>query len=163
MGLFACALFALLSAVYLAAEAEGAVAEDFRLRALATEFVAGALAGVVFWRAGVDAPDLHTRLAHSAFTWPIQLATAGSAAFTLWALWTRRFKVARATVALQVGLVVVGWGASMDQHFILPDLTLERASSNVQVLPFLAAALSAGAVVLAPALFYLYRVFKWRA
>ncbi len=163
VGLFACALFALLSAVYLAAEASGPVSDDFRRRAMAMELVAGVFAVLVFVRAGVDAPALYTRLAHSAFTWPIQIATAIFAAVTFWALWSRRLALSRITAAGQVALVVVGWGASMDQHFILPDMTLERATPNVHILPYLAVALSMGAIVLGPALFYLYRVFKWRA
>jgi hypothetical protein len=59
-----------------------------------------------------------------------------------------------------VGLVVIGWGLAMRGHFILPDVTLERASPNPEVMPALAAALGIGSLLLAPALIYLYRVFK---
>ncbi len=65
-------------------------------------------------------------------------------------------------MASQVALVVVGWCASVDQHVLLPDMTLEQATVNLAILPYLAAALTGGALLLGPAPVYLYRVFKWQ-
>jgi cytochrome bd ubiquinol oxidase subunit II len=160
VGLFALALFAALSAVYLAADSSGELAEDFKKRALVSEVLAGALALVVFWRAAVDAPALFRNLTGSRWTWPIQIGTAAAALATLVLLWRRRFGFARFTAALQVGLVVIGWGLAMDHHFVLPDLSLPLASANPAVFPALVAALGAGALLLGPALYYLYRIFK---
>jgi hypothetical protein len=60
-------------------------------------------------------------------------------------------------------VVVIGWGAAMDGHFVVPDVTLASAGSRPEVLPALTLALGLGALLLAPALFYLYRVFKLRS
>jgi cytochrome d ubiquinol oxidase subunit II len=160
VGLFALSLFALLAAVYLAADTEGEVAEDFRRRALVMEGVAGALALGTFLLAQRYAPPLFDNLARSSWTWPIQGATAAFALASTLLLYRRRLRWARYAVAGQVGLVVVGWGLAMRGHFVLPDVTLARASANPEVMPALCLALASGSVVLVPALFYLYRVFK---
>jgi cytochrome bd ubiquinol oxidase subunit II len=161
-GLLALGLFTLLAAVYLAAETSGALQRDFRLRAIAGEGVAGALAFTVFWRAKTDAPLLFENLSSSSFTWPVQLATAGLAVATLILLIRGRPKLARFTAAGQVALVVVGWGLAMGRHFVLPDVSLATAGSRPEVLPALLVALALGSVVLVPSLYYLYRVFKLR-
>lgn len=160
VGLFACSLFALLSAVYLAADSHGEISEDFRKRALFTEGVAFVLAAAVFFQARSSAPDLFRQLAGSSWTLPIQLATAAAAGVTIATLWRRQLLWSRYSVAVQVGLVVVGWGAAMDRHFVLPNLDLRAATTNAAVLPYLALALAIGAVLLVPSLWYLYRVFK---
>ena len=160
VGAFSLALFALLSSVYLAAESEGDVAEDFRRRALWMEGIAGALALVTFLMAPGHAPGLFDNLERSPFTWPIQIATAVAALAATALLWTRRLGWARYLAAVQVGLVVVGWGLAMRGHFVLPDVTLAEASPNPEVMPALCLALGIGSLLLVPALVYLYRVFK---
>ena len=160
VGLFALALFALLAAVYLTADTTGQVQEDFRIRALISEVIAGGAAALVFWRASVDAPLLFDHLAGSAWTLPVQGATAACAAATLALVWTRRYRWARFTVAGQVMLVVVGWGLAMDGHIVLPDLRLANAGGQESVRAAVGPALLAGAVLLLPALWFLFRVFK---
>lgn len=160
VGVFSLSLFALLSAAYLAADTRGELSDDFRRRALVAEWVAGGLALVVFLRAAHDAPDLYENLSRSPWTWPIQIGTAAAALGAVWCLQTRRVRLARFAVAAQVSLVVVGWGAAMDQHFILPDLTLARATNNLAVLPAITLVLALGMALLAPALWFLYHVFK---
>jgi len=159
-GFFTLALFALLAAAYLATETSGALRRDFSRRAILAEVAAGALAFAVFWRAKADAPALFQNLASSRFTWPVQLGTAGLAALTLVLLIRERHELARFSAAAQVALVVVGWGLAMDRHFVLPDVSLATAGSLPEVLPALTIALALGSIVLVPALYYLYRVFK---
>jgi len=162
VGLFALALFGLLAALYLTVETEGELREDFRRRALAMEVVAGALAALTFWRAAADAPRLYANLASSSWTIPVQAATAGAAFGVIAALWRRRFRLARVLVAAQVSLVVIGWGLAMDRHLILPDLVIDRAGAEPEILRAIGPALAAGTLLLAPSLWYLYRVFKAR-
>jgi cytochrome d ubiquinol oxidase subunit II len=159
-GLFATLLFMLLAAVYLAAEAEGALAETFRRRALAMEAIAGAAAFAVFALSASGAPELYAGLADSTFTVPIQLVTAVAAFSTMGLLYRRKFSIARFTAASQVALVVVGWGLAMGNRIVVPDVTLENAGVNPGVVGALLVALAAGAALLAPSLWYLYRVFK---
>jgi cytochrome bd ubiquinol oxidase subunit II len=160
VGLFALALFALLSACYLAAETQGQVAERFRRRALVAEMVAGALALGVFLAARRGAPLLFENFTSSRFVWPLQLGTAALAGTTIVLLHRRKPRAARYTVAAQVALVIAGWGLAMDRHLVLPAVSIETAGSRPEVLPALAIALSAGALLLGPALYFLYRVFK---
>lgn len=160
VGLFALGLFSLLAAVYLTAETKGAVQEDFRRRAIATELVAGFLAFMVWFLAKSYAPDLYVELAQSVWTWPVQIATALSALATLGLLYRRQFWWARATVAVQVGLVVLGWGLAMDGHLIRPDLHLANAGARNEVMTALPGPLLLGTLLLVPSLWFLFRVFK---
>lgn len=162
-GLFATLLFMLLAAVYLAAEAEGPLAETFRRRALLLEGIAGAVAFAVFALSATGAPELHAGLAGSAFTIPIQVATAAAAISTVALLYGRKFSSARFTAALQIALVVVGWGLAMGDKIVVPDVTLHNAGAHPAVVDALLVALACGAALLAPALWYLFRVFKSRS
>ncbi len=159
-GLFAAALFALLAAVYLAAEVEDGLKEAFRRRALAMEVACGLLALTVFLVSEQGAPSLHDGLARSAWTIPIQAGTAAAAVLTLALLHGRKYRAARFTAPLQVGLVVVGWGLAMSGKIVVPDVGLHDAGTQAAVVDALLVALAAGAAVLAPSLWYLFRVFK---
>jgi cytochrome d ubiquinol oxidase subunit II len=159
-GVFAVALFALLAAVYLSAEAEGSLAEDFRRRALVMEAVAGTVALAVFVLAQGGAPELYERLSSSSWTLPVQFATAGAAVSTVTLVHRRRFRAARLTVALQVALVIIGWGLAMDGAIVMPDVTVDNAGAVPEVVRVLFVVLGAGAMLLAPALYYMFRVFK---
>jgi cytochrome d ubiquinol oxidase subunit II len=161
VGCFTLALFATLAAVYITAEAKDrALADDFRLRALASEVVTGFFAALVVWRAGAEAPRLQAELMRSQWTWAVQVATALFAFATIYLLWTRRPRLARFTSALQVALVVIGWGLAMDKHFILPDVSVEYAIGYAPVLPAYVIAVVVALVILTPAFWYLLRVFK---
>jgi cytochrome bd ubiquinol oxidase subunit II len=161
VGCFTLALFATLAAVYLTAEAkERALQDDFRARALVSEVVTGFFAALVVWRAEQEAPQLHAVLMRSTWTWAVQIATALLAFATIYLLWIRRPRLARFTSALQVSLVVIGWGLAMDQHFILPDVTVEYAIAYAPVLPAYVIAVVVALVILTPAFWFLLRVFK---
>ena len=162
-GLFTLALFVLLAAAYLAAEAEdAALRQDFRRRALIMEAVTGVLALLVFLRSSVDAPTLHDALARSPWTWPIQAATAVAASVAIGLLVTGRLTAARWAVAAQVAGVVIGWGLAMDRHLILPAMPLADGGARPEVMAALLPTLAIGGLLLAPSLAYLIKVFKQR-
>jgi cytochrome d ubiquinol oxidase subunit II len=161
VGAFTLALFATLAATYLCAETEDpALSDDFRRRAMLAELVTGALAGLVPWRASVEAPQLYALLMESTWTWLVQAATAAAAVTTILLLWVRELRLARFTCALQAALVVAGWGLAMDRHFVLPDVSVAYSIGYAPVLPAFAIAFGAGALMLVPAFWYLLRVFK---
>ncbi len=164
VGAFALVLFALLAAVYLTVDAEGepAVQEDFRRRALVSEVVAGVVAAIVAWRASVDAPQLWQGLRHTDWSIPVQVSTAGAAATVIVALWLRRYRLARAAVIMQVGLVTVAWGVAMDGHLVMPDITIASAGMHPVVVEPVLWILAIGSLGLGPALWLLFRVFKSR-
>jgi cytochrome d ubiquinol oxidase subunit II len=78
------------------------------------------------------------------------------------ALVRRRYGAARALAALQVALTVGGWGLAQFPAIVPPDLTISNAAAPRHVLEAVLWALALGALLLFPALFYLFRVFKTR-
>ena len=97
VGLLSLCLFALLAAVYLAADTTGPVQGDFRVRALVCEVVAALAAALAFAFAKQDAPELYLRLSGASWTMLIQAATAALAVATVALVWTRRPRWARFT------------------------------------------------------------------
>jgi cytochrome d ubiquinol oxidase subunit II len=59
-----------------------------------------------------------------------------------------------------VALIVVGWGASQYPYVVVPDLTLASSSAPRATQVALLWALAAGALLLFPSLYALFRVFK---
>lgn len=164
VGLFALALFALLAATYLAAEADARgeleLRDDFGRRALISEAVAGGLALLVLWRAWAESPLLFANLLHASWSIPAQATTALIAAGAITMLASKRFRLARVLVITQVALVVIGWGVAMDGYLILPDVHMSAAGAEPAVLRPLPFVLLGGATLLVPALIWLFRVFK---
>jgi len=159
-GLLAAGLFAFLAASYLAVEAGGALQEDFRRRALAAGAAVFVLAAATAAASSREAPLVFRGLTARAWSLPLHLATGAAAVTALAALLARRFRLARLAAAAQVALIVLGWGASQRPFLLVPDLTLEAASAPRATQVMLLWALGAGALVLFPSLYLLFRVFK---
>jgi cytochrome bd ubiquinol oxidase subunit II len=161
IGLFALALCALLAATYLTVEVEDpALREDFRRRALVAGVAVGALALIAFLLAGDGAPRVREALAARPWSWPFHVLTGAAAVTALAALHRRRFRLARAAVAAQTVLIIVGWALAQLPYLIVPDLTLSAAAASARTQRLLLIALAAGLPVLAPSLWLLFRVFK---
>jgi cytochrome bd ubiquinol oxidase subunit II len=161
VGLFAVLLFALLAAVYLTLETDdAALQDDFRRRAIASEIAAGLFALVVFLLAREGAPGIRERLANSWWTWPVQVLAALLALGTLWSLWVRRFRFARACAAAQITLVLWGWALAQYPYLVRPELTVHNSAAPLATLRALLWALAAGGVLLFPSYWYLLKVFK---
>ena len=161
VGLLALALFAFLAAVYLTVEAESEdVREDFRRRALGAAAAVGVMALATFLLSAAAAPAVSDMLLASGWAIPLHAATGAAAVTAIWALWARRYRVARAAAVAQVALIVVGWGVAQYPNLIQPDLTISAAAAPAVTLRFVAGALAAGAVLLFPSLYYMFRVFK---
>ena len=163
-GVFALVLFALLAAVYLAREAELRgeleLRDDFRLRALVCEAVAFVLAIAVLALAHGQSQQLFAGLLGAPWSIPIQVLTFIAASGAIVCLWKQRMAMARTFVMFQVGLVVLGWGAAMDRHLVLPDVHVTAAGAVEPVLAFLPWVLLGDSVLLVPALWWLFRVFR---
>jgi cytochrome d ubiquinol oxidase subunit II len=160
VGLFAAALFAYLAAVYLAVEADGPLRDDFRRRAIAAGlvvFLCAALCAGLSWR---EAPVVFEGLTRRSFSVPLHLATAVAAITAFVALARGRVRGARAAAAVQVALIVIGWGASQHPWIVVPAVSLASASAPRVTQVALLWALAAGAAVLFPMLWLLFRVFK---
>jgi cytochrome bd ubiquinol oxidase subunit II len=163
IGFFTLALFSFLAAVYLSLEAkEPALRDDFRRRALWAALAVGITAFVSLYFASEGAPLIRAGLAKSRWSIPFQSLTALAALGTIAAIWFRRFGLARILAIVQVTLILWGWGLAQFPYLLEPDLTFSNSAAPENVLKVLLIALLAGALLLFPSLWYLFRVFKTR-
>jgi cytochrome d ubiquinol oxidase subunit II len=160
-GVFALALFAFLAATYLTLDAKDQpdLQEDFRWRAIWSGVALVPVAGVVLLAARHGAPEMYFGLTR---WWsPLLLgATVLSGLGAFGALWWRHFAAARAAAVGQVTLILFGWSLAQYPNLITPDVTVANACAPEATLRFLVLALAAGALVLLPSLFLLFRLFK---
>src|SRR5215472_302939 len=157
-GVLAVAFSGYLAAVYLAADArrlaERSLVHDFRVRALVSGVVAGALAlaGLLVIRA--SAPSLwHGLTSGPGLALVIVSAVAG--VLTMVLVWFGRFGPARASAALAVAAVIAGWAAAQAPQ-VLPGLTVAEAAAGRSTLIATIVGVAVGAVVLVPSLAVLY-------
>ena len=151
VGLFTLTCFAYLAAVYLTLETtDGELQSDFRRRAI----VSGVWVLMTGGLALLLAPHRHVvdhRLA-------VLTGIAASTAF--WALWKRRYRVARVAAAGQVALILWGWAVAQHPYILPPDLTIVGSAAPRITLELVLGTLALGAIVLFPSLYYLFRIFK---
>jgi len=161
VGLLTLALFAFLAATYLTLEArDEALRGDFRRRALAAAAAVFVTALAALLVARRDAPDIGAGLTGSGWALAGQLATGVSAVTAIWALWTRRYPLARAAAAAQAACILWGWAAAQYPFIIPPTHTIQGAAAPAVTLRLTLIGLAGGAVVLIPSLWYLFHVFK---
>ena len=82
-----------------------------------------------------------------------------SALTAIWALYERRWRFARVAAAAQVSLILWGWVLVQAPYVLPPTMTVRNAAAPRVTLELLVGALAAGAVILLPALAYLFRTF----
>jgi cytochrome d ubiquinol oxidase subunit II len=156
-GMLALALCAQLAATFLTIEARGQpLIDDFRRRALLASLAVAAALLLAFR----GAPRIAARLTQESWAWLIELAAATAAGGGAIALFRRRFRAARALVAAQVALIVLGWAIAQYPYLLVDDLTIYNAAAPPRTLRLLLYTSAAGLPVLIPSLFLLFRVFK---
>src|SRR6266852_2950182 len=161
VGFFALSLFAFLAAVYLTLEASAKeLQEDFLLRALIAGIAVGILALTVFILAGTGAPTVRAGISRSWWALVLHLFTAIFAVGAFYALWTRKYRLARICAVAQVTLILLGWAFAQFPYLVEPDVTIYSAAAPRATLQLLIVALAAGVLVLFPSYYYLFRIFK---
>ncbi|MEW1848099.1 cytochrome d ubiquinol oxidase subunit II [Nonomuraea angiospora] len=161
-GALAVLVCAYLAAVFLCGDArrdgEHDLAGAFRRRALTAAVVTGAvgLIGIAVLR--TDAPRLFEGL--TGYGLPVVLVSVAAGLTALGLLLARRYIAARIASALAVTAILAGWAVAQYPYLLLPSLTVEQAAAGSATLFALLIALSAGAVILIPALVYLYTLFQ---
>ena len=157
VGVFALVLFGYLAAVYLTLEAHDAEERAaFRLRALTSGAAAGALAATVL---ALATSDVRRALIASYWAVPLHFATAVSATAAFAFLWLEQYGLARIAAVAQVSLILWGWALAQYPYAIRPYLTLEAAAAPADVQVILLQVLGVGAVILIPALLFLFAIF----
>ncbi len=159
-GTIAVGTCAFLAGTFLCADAlrsgQQRLAEDLRRRTL----VVGVLTGAVVLAALVplqrDAPTLADGLQGRAAPLVVVSALAGVATLAL--LGTRRYAVARVSALAAVAAVVSGWGVGQYPWLLVDELTIADAAGARATLQALLVAVGLAAVIVLPALGYLYRL-----
>ncbi|HSI79288.1 MAG TPA: cytochrome d ubiquinol oxidase subunit II [Solirubrobacterales bacterium] len=152
---------AYMAAVYLAADAQRSGIEDlvaaFRRRALGAAIVTGLLAvgGVFIVRA--EASELYSGLTSGAGLVMV-LISAAAGLVTLWLLWVDRYALARYVSAVAVGAIIVGWAVAQRPDFLPGELSFDDAAAADATLTALVIGVVVAALVLVPALTFLYRL-----
>ena len=162
VGLLVLALFAFLAAVYLTVEAEGRpdLQADFRQWGLAAAAAVGVLAFGALLLAHSGAPRLFTGLTGHWWSLPFQIGTGVASVGAIAALWLRRYRLARTLAIVQVGLMVLGFGLAIFPYIVPPDLTLMDTAAPRSVLWPVSIVLLAGLLLIGPAFWWLYTIFK---
>ena len=164
VGLLALASFAFLAAVYLILETKDpGLREELRRDAFRSAAALMLLSGLTLATAAVDAKEFFRALTGRPWSIPLVAANAAAAAGAIASLALRRYPLARACAAVQVSLLLIGWGVAQYPYLVRPDITVFSAAASQWTLRFLLGALAAGAALLFPAIFFLFRVFKWEA
>lgn len=158
------ALAAQQAAVYLAVEAadagDGELRRHFQRRTLATVGLTGlaALVGLALARGG--APVLWAGLTGRALPLVVLVALAGGGCAGTVARGHVRW--ARALAIVEAAAIVWAWGVAQYPYLIVPDLTVTgSAAGDATLVSFLAIA-GVGGLLLVPALWLLFVVFKGR-
>ena len=161
VGLLALSLFAYLSACYLTIETDNAALQsDFRTRALISGIVSIVMAVLTYVIAGDSAKSIRDGLAHAPYVWLIECGAAVAALIAFQALWSRRYLRARMAAAVQVALIVAGWGVAQYPYLVRPQLTIANSAAPSNIVSDLVVAVALGAVILIPSLILLLVVFK---
>ena len=77
-----------------------------------------------------------------------------------WATWSRRILLARVLAAALVACVLWGWALAQWPYALAPTLTFAQAAAPSNSLRVTLIAVGAGTVLLVPALWLLFSVFK---
>jgi cytochrome d ubiquinol oxidase subunit II len=161
VGFFALSLFAFLAAVYLTLETpDYELQEDFRLRALIAGVAVAVLAWTVFLLAGTGAPTVRAGISRSWWALALHLLIAVFAVGAFYSLWRRKYRLAVVCAAAQVTLILLGWALAQYPYLVEPDITIASAAAPSITLQLLLGALTAGAILLFPSYYYLFRIFK---
>ncbi len=161
VGLLTLAVFSSVAASYLTLETpEPALRDDFRARALWSAAATALLSVLVPVLARSGAPAFYRALTGSDWSVPLVILAGTSALGACVALQLRAFPLARACVALQSALVILGWGLAQFPYLVRPNLTIRDAAASPPMLRLMVYALAVGAVLLFPSMFLLLRVFK---
>lgn len=149
---------ALLAGVFLTADADRGgdrgLAEQLRGRTLAVGVVTGGIVLAALLPIRYDAPTLSDGLLGRAL--PLVLLSAVSGIATLALLHRRRYRAARVTAVSAVGSVVTGWGVAQYPWILTDELRIADAAGAPATLAGLLVVAALAAVVVGPALGYLY-------
>ncbi|GAB6983744.1 cytochrome d ubiquinol oxidase subunit II [Nocardioides pyridinolyticus] len=167
-GLVAVGTCAFLAGVFLVADADRArhaeLAAALRRRTIGVGLVTGLVVVAGLVPLDRDAPTLWDGLTGRALPLVGLSFVAGSA--TLLLLWSRRYRPARVTAVVAVAAVISGWGLGQYPWLLVDQVTITEAAGAEATLWGLLVVVALAAVIVLPALAYLFRLTqseRWTA
>src|SRR3954451_3241805 len=161
IGVLAVLTGAYLAAVFLAGDSVRAeqpeLARAFRARALISGAVSGAVAIGGLAVVHSDSPALFDGLT-SGGGLAMVILSGLAGVLTLALVWVERYDLARATAALAVIAIVVGWALAQNPYVLPPHLTLDQAAAADATLQATIIVVALGMLILGPSLWFLYRL-----
>ena len=118
------------------------------------------MAGLSFILSAQGAPAIRRGLGSAPWSIPFHILTGAVALWAIWTIWKRQFRLARILVPIQVTLIVFGWGLAQYPYLVTPNLTFANVAAPDAVLRSTLIVLGVGGVLLMPAFWYFYAVFK---
>jgi cytochrome d ubiquinol oxidase subunit II len=158
-GALALSTCAYLAAVYLCVEAAGELREDFRKRAVIAGTSTAALAGATLYLSAFHAEWFFRRMLE-ARSWPVLGAGLVLFAGSAFAVFTRRYMLARWFAAAQITCLLTGWALAQAPYIVYPHHTLQSSAAPIATIQFLLVSLVPGLAILLPSLYLLFRTFK---
>jgi cytochrome bd ubiquinol oxidase subunit II len=162
IGAMAISLCATLAAVYLTVEARNdhdeSLAEAYRLRAIIAGALTAVLGALGLLLSQSEAPILWQGLLTRAI--PVVIATMLIGIATATSLYLRRYRLARILIILECAFLLGSWGLSQYPYIIPPNVTIDNAANDPNVIVILLIAIGIGMILILPALYYLFLVFK---
>lgn len=129
VGGFAVSLFAYLAATCLTVEVRTKeLKADIRRRALYAGVIVALFALATFPVSISQTSEVGNTLLEHPWSWAEQILTAIVSITAFWALWQRRFFLARVAVALQVSFILGGWASEQYPFLVRPLLSLQNSS-----------------------------------
>ncbi|GGO77746.1 cytochrome d ubiquinol oxidase subunit II [Nocardioides deserti] len=164
-GVIAVGTCAFLAGCFLTADAarggQERLAGQLRRRTIGVGLVTGGIVLAALVPLELDAPTLADGLETQAA--PLVVASAVAGVATLVLLWRRWFGLARLTAVAAVAAVVSGWGVGQYPWLLVDEVTIADAAGAEATLQALLVAVGIAAVVVLPALAYLYRLTQTEA
>jgi cytochrome d ubiquinol oxidase subunit II len=164
-GLLAVGTCSFLAGVFLTADADRARRPDLVAYLHRRTLLVGVVTGVVVFAGLIplrdDAPTLWSGLTGRAL--PLMVVSALGGVATLGLLWVHRYGLARVTAVIAVGSVVVGWGVGQYPWLLVDEVTIAEGAGATATLWALVVAVILAAVIVLPALAYLFWLTQTQA
>ena len=159
---YAVGLCAYISALFMSCEAL-AIEDDeltaiWRRRALIMGVILGAFSTVGLVIVANYAPDLWAGFLSSSL--PLVAISAVTGFASMLCVWKARYQIAAGAAALTVACVILGWGLAQYPLIVPPAIDVQSSKGPDSVLWAMIIAIAAGAIVLVPALGWLFYLFK---
>jgi len=159
IGALTLAVCAYLAAVYLTVETRGALQADFRAHALHAWWTVALLPALLLVLVYLRSHLLWQHFARLQSLPPMAVG-AVLALLSGWAVFTRRFRLARVLAVGEVIILLWGWAFAQWPYLVYPDLSVWATAAPARTLRFLLATLPFGFALLLPSLWLLFKVFK---